>query len=161
MRSIPIRQFAAFGVIDAVAVASLIAVILPPIILATPGRRVVAAVWIASLYPALIIAFFYMTWLTAWCVLGYRPRVDLDDPKDISPIVDMVRAMPFLLLLVGSPLIWFVVTPITLVAVYWNLMKKKTPIWRGVLQLLIPVCAWMLAYAFIVSDPDVVTWFFD
>ena len=42
-------------------------------------------VWI---YPIAVLAFLYMTWLTAWAVLGHVPRPNLDDPKYISWLVD-------------------------------------------------------------------------
>src|SRR5579885_1157347 len=86
--------FAAFGV----AVAAVIAGISLPILLAGPGRRVRAMVWVASLYPLLILAALYATWFTAWCALGRPPRVALDDPLAISPIVDAVYGMPYLLM---------------------------------------------------------------
>ncbi len=33
------------------------------------------------------------TWVTAWCILGHCPRPSLDDPKSISPIVDVPYEM--------------------------------------------------------------------
>ena len=119
--------------------------------------------WVASIYPALIVASFYATWLTAWCVLGHRPRVSLDDPKYISPIVDGVAAIPFMLLKIGLPLIWLVLAPIVLAVVGWDLAKKETPARRGDLQIiLIPVGAWLFAYVFLLCDPgQVVEWYID
>ena len=94
--------FAGFGVIVATGVVIAVGVVSLPILLARPGGRLRAAVWVSSLYPFLILSSFYATWLTAWCVLGRRPRVYLDDPRDISPIVDAVGAAPYFLLL-GAP----------------------------------------------------------
>jgi hypothetical protein len=94
--------FAVFGVIVATGVVIVVGVIVLPILLARPEGRLRAAVWVSSVYPFLILSSFYATWLTAWCVLGHRPRMYLDDPRDISPIVDMVRAVPYLFVM-GAP----------------------------------------------------------
>lgn len=40
-------------------------------------RLLRAVVW---LYPVILIAAFYATWLVAWFVLGHMPRPSLDDP---------------------------------------------------------------------------------
>ncbi len=117
--------------------------------------------WVSSIYPFLILSPFYATWLTAWCVLGRRPRVSLDDPKLISPIVDAVGATPGLFLM-GAPLIWFVCAPIILAVVYWNMARRKTSPREGALQLLTPVCAWLLAYAILRCDSgDVIMCYID
>jgi TRAP-type mannitol/chloroaromatic compound transport system permease large subunit len=153
--------FAGFGVIVATGVVIVISVVSLPILLARPGGRLRAAVWVSSIYPSLILSSFYATWLTAWCVRGHRPRVYLDDPRDISPIVDAVGAAPYFLLL-GAPLIWFVCAPLILAVVYWNMAQRKTSPREGALQLLTPVGAWLLAYAILRCDPgDVIMWYFD
>jgi hypothetical protein len=59
----------------------------------------------------LILGSIYATWLAAWCVLRHQPRAYLDDPKYISPIVDMafistivfMMELPFALFLGRSP----------------------------------------------------------
>ena len=69
--------------------------------------------WVCSLYPLWILGSLYATWLTAWCGLGHRPRSSLDDPRFISPIVDvpyvltflLVQGVPFILLLCPALLI--------------------------------------------------------
>jgi hypothetical protein len=150
--------FAVFGVAGAV----VIGMIVLPILLAGPGRRVRTMVWISSIYPFLILSAFYATWLTAWCILGHRPRVNLDDPKYISPIVDVVSAGPFILAGFGTPLIWFGCAPLILAGVYWNMAQRRIPPRRGALQLLVPLFAWLWAYAILLWDPaDVLNWYLD
>jgi hypothetical protein len=150
--------FAVFGVIEAVVIAA----IFLPILLAGPGRRLSVAVWVAAIYPVLIAASLYATWITAWCVLGHRPRVSLDDPKSISPIVDVVGAAPDILLEVGIPVIWFALAPALLAVLGWNTAKKRLSPRQGALHVLIPVCAWFATYVFLLCDPGwVVMWYLD
>ena len=154
--------FAAFGVTGAVAIVVVTGVTVLPIPLAGPGRRIRAMVWITSIYPLLIIASFYATWLTAWCILGHRPRGWLDDPGSISPIVDVVRAVPVMLIMLGTPLVWFVHAPVILAMVYWNMAERKTPVGKGVMQLLIPLLAWVSLFVILSSDPgSVINWYYD
>ncbi len=103
--------FAAFGVIGAIELVVVLGSPFLPILLAAPGRRLRAAVWVTSLYPFLILACFYATWLTAWWILGHRPRPSLDDPQMISPVVLVVGSAPSILLSFGTPLAWFVCAP--------------------------------------------------
>jgi hypothetical protein len=154
--------FAAFGVIGALELVVVLAVPFLPIILAAPGRRLGAAVWVTSLYPFLILASFYATWLTAWWILGHRPRPNLDDPRMISPVVLAVGSAPYILLTFGTPLVWFVCAPVILAVVYWNIANKNTPVWKGMMQLLIPVFAWVMAVVIWSSDLGfVINWYFD
>jgi hypothetical protein len=143
--------FAVFGVIVATGVVIVIGVIVLPILLARRGGRLRAAVWVCSIYPFLILSSFYATWLTACCVLGRRPRVYLDDPGHISPIVDVVGGTAGLFLM-GTPLIWFVGAPIILAVVYWNMAQRTTSPRQGTVQLLTPVCAWLVAYIILEYD---------
>jgi hypothetical protein len=60
-----------------------------------PKRRFVVASWVVALYPTVIPAYLYLAWLTAWCVLGHRARLHLDDPKTLGPIVHVPAAVFF------------------------------------------------------------------
>ena len=88
--------FAIFGVTGAVAFIVVIGVLLTPILLAGPGGGLRAAAWVASCYPLFVLASLYATWITAWLVLGHRPRLSLDDPKSISPVVEVPYLSTFL-----------------------------------------------------------------
>jgi hypothetical protein len=103
--------FAKYGVILTFGVLLAASACLLPICLARPGRRLRAAAWVCSLYPLFIIGSLYATWLAAWCVLGHQPRVSLDDPKYISPIVDVPFALTWAFVF-GTPLVLFVSVPI-------------------------------------------------
>ena len=118
------------GMVGAVAMVVVTGVIVLPILLAASGRRLRAAVWVSSIYPVLILSSLYATWLTAWCVLGHRPRAFTDDPDHLDPIVNMVRALPFFFLL-EAPLIWFVCAPLMLGVVCWNMAQRKTSPRKG------------------------------
>lgn len=80
--------FAAFGVTLGAAIGIVIGVLGLPILLAPAGRRRRAAEWVCSIYPLLVHASLYATWLTAWCILGHRPQTyGRDDPSSIGPAV--------------------------------------------------------------------------
>ena len=150
--------FAVFGVIRA----AVICVVVLPIPLAAPGHKLRAAVWVCSLYPVLILFSFYATWVTAWCVLGHRPRVYLDDPTRISPIVGMVASTPYILLTSGLPIIWCVCAPVLLAMAYWNIAQRRTRPLKEAMQLVIPLCAWLLVFGILRWDPGyVLYWYFD
>jgi hypothetical protein len=154
--------FAAFGVTFATTIVFMIGMISLPLLLAGPGRRVQAMVWISSTYPFLILTFLYATWLAAWCVLGHSPRPYWDDPDRLSPIVNGVGAVSLILLTVGTPLIWFLCAPLIIAGVYWNMAQWKTSPWKGALQVLAPACAWLSGYAILEWDPyHVLTWYID
>ena len=68
-------------------------VVIIPAAIAPPGRRLEAASWACSLQPAVVLSYLYATWVTAWCVLGHCPRPSLDDPKYISPVVEVPFVM--------------------------------------------------------------------
>ena len=68
-------------------------VVIVPAAIAPPGRRLEAASWASSLQPAVVLFYLYATWVTAWCVLGHCPRPSLDDPKYISPVVEVPYVM--------------------------------------------------------------------
>jgi hypothetical protein len=76
------------GVWAAIALVGLGLVIIPTAV-TSPGHPLESASWASSLQPAVVLFYLYATWATAWCVLGHRPRPSLDDPKFISPIVDV------------------------------------------------------------------------
>ena len=103
--------FAGFGVTGGLAIAILSGVIVFPIRLAGQGSRLRAAAWVASLYPLLLLASLYGTWFTAWVVLGHRPRSSLDDPKFISPVVEVPYGCTFLSL-ITMPFSLFVSIPL-------------------------------------------------
>ncbi len=58
-------------------------VVIIPVAIALPGRKIEAARWASALQPVIVLLYLYATWATAWCVLGHLPRPSLDDPKYI------------------------------------------------------------------------------
>ena len=77
----------------ALALVGLGLVVITPAAIAPRGRRLEAASWASSLQPAVMLLYLYVTWATAWCVLGHCPRPSLDDPKYISPVVEVPYVM--------------------------------------------------------------------
>jgi hypothetical protein len=138
--------FAAFGVTGGVAIGIVAGVILLPILRARPGHRLRAAVWVSSLYPLLIVFSLYATWFTAWVVLGHRPRSSLDDPKFISPIVDVPYISTFVLML-GAP---FSLISSWLLMLFYiaqnNEWRPELPGRRAAL-IFVPILVWILVFA--------------
>ena len=61
-------------------------------IVAAPVRRRWESVLAlgAYAYPVIFVSSFYLTWFAAWVALGRAPRPNLDDPKSIGPLVDVL-----------------------------------------------------------------------
>jgi hypothetical protein len=92
------------GLWAAIALVGLDLPVIIPATIASPGHRLKVASWASSLQPAVMLFYLYATWAAAWCVLGHRPRSSLDDPKSISPIVDVPYIMCAFSLMLGSML---------------------------------------------------------
>jgi hypothetical protein len=78
---------------EALALIGLGLVVIIPAAISPTERRLEAASWASLLQPAVVLLYLYATWVTAWCVLGHCPRPALDDPKYISPVVDVPYVM--------------------------------------------------------------------
>jgi hypothetical protein len=156
--------FAALRVTGTVALVVIVVIIVAvvislPILLAAPGRRLRAAVWVSSVYPFVILALLHITRLIAWCVLGHPPRPHADDPQRLSPIVNVVRVVTLILLAVGTPLIWLVYVPALIIVA--NISRKGMRPGEGVLQLLVLLGAWSASFAIAWWDPGrVLEWCF-
>jgi hypothetical protein len=75
---------------------------------AASAPRLQFTVWLlAYLFPIWLVLSFYSTWVIAWIQLGHRPRPNLDDPKFIGGLMDLVHLLPGLMLIampVSAPL---------------------------------------------------------
>jgi hypothetical protein len=119
-----------------------ISVVFLPIVMASPARRLGVAAWVCSLYPLLLLSSLYATWFTAWCILGYRPRETLDDPKYISPLVDV----PFIstgMLMLGLPFTLLLCVPLMLAHIAQIVSQRRIRPREGAAQLLIPLILWL------------------
>jgi hypothetical protein len=128
-------------------------VVVIPAAIASPGRRLEAASWASSLQPAVVLFYLYATWATAWCVLGHRPRPVFDDPKYISPIVDVPYVMFAFSLIFG----WVICacTGILLSAVCYARRSNVRP-------LMVVPFAWLAGYFALIWDPlGVLYWYMD
>jgi hypothetical protein len=129
-----------------------LAVILPAAI-ASPGHRLEAASWASSLQPAVVLFYLYATWATAWCVLGHRPRPSLDDPKFISPVVEVPYVMFGFSIMLG----WMICACTGLLLSAVCLVRR-----RNIRPLLALPFAWLAGYLALVLDPlGVLYWYMD
>jgi hypothetical protein len=136
---------AALGAIGAIAILIVISALVLPVVVAKSGHRLRAAAWVSSLYPVLIMASVYATWFTAWAVLGHRPRMSLDDPKFISPIVDVPLTTTYLLML-GLPFAMVICVMLVIAFVAQGVGRDGVRPGKAVTQLLIPVLLWLSAW---------------
>ncbi|MGC8641576.1 MAG: hypothetical protein ACP5XB_17050 [Isosphaeraceae bacterium] len=156
--------FAVFGVTGSIAVLLVVSILVLPVIRARPGRRLCAMAWVASLYPVCLIGSLSATWFTAWGFLGHRPRLNLDDPKYINPVVLIPHDMTFLLLL-GSPaalLGGIVLAPACAI----RILRREGKCWRrAIAHVLLPLLvwtAWVVSSRWNLFDFDYVNeWFWD
>ena len=137
----------------ALAIAGLSLVVIIPVAIAAPGRRLEAASWASSLQPAVVLFYLYATWATAWCVLGHCPRASLDDPKYISAIVGVPYVMFAFSATIGSMICAGIGLLLSVVCVAWR--QKIGPL------VTFPF-AWLAAYAALIKDPlGVLYWYMD
>jgi hypothetical protein len=80
----------------AVALMGMAVIAVVPVTCSSPKRRLIVTSWTLALYPVMIPVYLYLAWLTAWCVLGHRPRIYLDAPNTLGPTVHVPAAMFFL-----------------------------------------------------------------
>jgi hypothetical protein len=143
-----------FDVADVIAFVGAALVVIVPAIVAAPGRRLERAGWVVSLQPVFVLVYLYATWVTAWCVLGHRPRPSLDDPKSISPIVDL----PYTMTLVSLMLVPICIVP-GLILVSRAFLRRSV---KRFLLVLILAFVWLSAFGALKWDPLLVLyWFMD
>lgn len=113
------------------------------------------------LYPAGIVASLYLTWFTAWAVLGHTPRPSLDDPKYISLLVDIpyIAAMGFLNCAPGAFVLGCGLIPTVAT-------RQADSVWSkirvGFVALGCFVLCWGAAMFFLRADPwEVGNWYMD
>jgi hypothetical protein len=154
--------FAVFGVIDGIGVLIAISTVFLPIVMASPSRRLSVAAWVCSLYPVLLIAFLLATWFTAWCALGHEPRMSLDDPKYISPTVNVLRGSTYLLML-GVPISMLLCLPLKLPATVERISQRRIGLLKRAVQPVIPLLIWLSFFAILGSGlfEYIIGWFID
>jgi hypothetical protein len=137
----------------ALALMGLILVLIIPAAIAPPGHRLEAASWASLLQPAVVLLYLYATWAMAWCVLGHCPRPSLDDPKYISPVVEVPYVMFAFSIFYGWVIC--VVTGLLLTGVCYARRSNIRPL------LALPL-AWLAGYLALRCDPlGVLYWYMD
>jgi hypothetical protein len=133
--------FARFGVTRTAGTGVALSVAVLPVVLARPGRKLRASAWVCSLYPLLILGSVYATWLTAWFILGHQPRISLDNPKDISPIVD-VEFISTTVFILGSPIALILGVPLVVAHDIQTFRSEGLHELRTTVRLTIPLVVW-------------------
>ena len=147
--------FAVFGVSATV----LLAIMFAPFWLDRRGRRREGFYYVMVWYPLFLVLGLYITWLTAWVLLGHVPRSSLDDPKDITYLEG-----PFLvtcLVWITSPFAFMIATVMTVLRVThpsrasWHWWARSYPLF-----LYPTICS--VSYGLLRWDPwNVLEWFMD
>jgi hypothetical protein len=127
-----------------------------PVASSPPKRRLMTAGYVVALYPVMIPVYLYLTWLMAWCVLGHRPRPSLDDPKFLGPIAQVPAAM-FYLSIQSWPIVWKISAgAYVILTIDW--LRRQSMF----IPLLIPPCAWLVAFLILMWDSQrVLYWYMD
>jgi hypothetical protein len=110
----------------------------------------------------LLLSSLYATWLTAWFVLGHRPRPSLDDPKFISPLVSFPHGLTWLLIVGIVPALTICII-FVLVSAYLCISRRERGWVVGTMSVLVvPPLLWSSALVVLGWDPgNVVYWFMD
>ena len=138
--------------LDFLASVCLVLVVLIPAASAPPRHRILVTTWFLSLYPLMVPICLFTTWLTAWYVLGHRPRHSVDDPKYISWIVAVPFRMTCMSLLVCLISFW---SGLVLVG-GWSRRRLS------IKPLVVLPCVWLSVLAILCSDPlGIGGWFVD
>lgn len=121
-------------------------------------RVMLAIVWT---YPLMPLVGLYVTWLVAWITLGHQPRASLDDPKSISPLVDV----PYLvtaLLIVTMPLGLIGGISFGIFLTAWWVHSRGGGRARSVLLIAALLALYVGAFALLHWDPvHVLYWYMD
>jgi hypothetical protein len=164
-----VAQAFGIGVMLAISVVSL------PIALAPPARRLGVAAWVASLYPMLVLVSLYATWFTAWLVLSHRPSPHLyiEDPRYISPVVDvpfawtsaLLLGFPNFLPLLGLPIALLICPAVAFIGVVVGAQRERVRPYNVISRTFIPPFAWLSLWVvlrYLPLDRDhVIDWFLD
>jgi hypothetical protein len=140
--------FAGFGVKGTVGILAALSIIIFPILLAPRRHKLEAAVWVCSLYPLLYLGSLYVTWLAAWSVLGRQPQISLDDPKYISPIIDVAQ-ISTMVLMHGMPAALVLCIPLVLAHGARDFQSRGLSALKLAARLVIALLLWSSAFAIV------------
>jgi hypothetical protein len=109
-------------------------------------------------FPPLVVLSFYGTWLAGRLALGYWPRPNLDDPKDIEDGLMWLSNVTAVLVVIGIPVFWFAAVAIALICLF-----RKPAGWEHRLgELAVALVLFIGLVVFMRWDPQsVVRWYFD
>jgi hypothetical protein len=156
--------FAAFRMARAPEISAAIFAVTLPIVLACRGRKIRAAAWVCSLYPLYILGSFYAVWLTAWCVLGHRPLVGLDDPDHISRLVQVPIKLNEAFIM-GLPVALVLVVPLVLIHDVRSFRSEGVHPNKTVARWVIPALVWLgvlcIAWFRLFGVAEILDWYSD
>ena len=125
----------------------------------SPNSEVGFALWRTArlfglVYPVLLCASFYGTWLMGWLTLGHPPRASLDDPSDTLGWIYWMSGVVMLLMPIA------VVASIGSIAL--RFLSSEVPKRTAILHSVIDVAVWTVVMVALRCDPiGVVNWWID
>jgi hypothetical protein len=127
----------------------------------TAWSWITVAAWLSSLYPFLLLSSLDTTWLTAWFVLGHRPRPSPDDPKFISPLVSLPHGLTWSLIVGFGPALAICII-LVLLSAYFCISRERDWAVATISRFVVPPLLWLSAFGLLGWDPGrVVYWFMD
>ncbi|MFI4859248.1 MAG: hypothetical protein ACIAXF_01065 [Phycisphaerales bacterium JB063] len=108
-------------------------------------------------YPPAFVGMLYLTWFSAWGVLGRRPKFSYDDPVSISAVVSVLYYVTCVLMVAGpgALLIGFFVTS-------WYSVAYRKRFLATLALFLTYLGLWVACFGLVRWDPvGVVDWFMD
>lgn len=110
------------------------------------------------LYPFLVVAAFYATWVAGRHELGHWPRPNFDDPSQIGGVAPVFDYVTTFLLLAGFPALC--VSHVVAAALLFGKPEYRTR--RAVLVEVLALMSLALLFLFPRWDPQrVIKWYFD
>jgi len=140
-----------------------VCLIVIPIVLTRPGRRLEAAAWISFIYPILCYCALNAIWFTARFALGHRPRWIFDDPDFVSLMVSvpLLATLFFIFVLILPFVLLMLCVPLMLVSVSQKIKRKEIGALGAAVRLAIPLSLWVLFYAGVRWAAYALDWFLD
>ena len=114
---------------------------------------------ILAMYPLLLLALLYLTWLTAAASLGHWPRPYVDDARQINAVVTVLGNASLVGLVFAFYFLYGNVIAIIADAVARLVCERRLAASFFPLMIGLPMLTWCIAIVMLISDPaKIVPW---
>jgi hypothetical protein len=120
-------------------------------------QKLTAITVVTWAYPFGLVASLYLTWFTAWAVIGHRPVAYVDDPSGLSAWVDAAYVVSGLML-IAFPV---AIAAGIMATVWYGAVRRRSRLAITAAVLLL-ILLWIAALGVIRWDPlSVGDWYMD